>query len=236
MGSRYYDPEVGRFINADEPAVIDGDAQYLSNNLYLYCFNNPVNMIDEDGNWPSWATKIIIGTAVIAAAAVLTVVTAETGSALACFAVGALKGSAIGAAVGAANGAALGAINHRISTGSWDGAGKAAIDGAADGYVTGAITGFISGGVNSKACFVAGTAVLTKDGLNNKLSSALRGEIKRDLNAINRGKRKIIRVPSAYEIAHRLGYSAKNGYSYKYAELNMRSLHRLQHRIMGYKY
>ena len=27
-------------------------------NLYQYCFNNPVNMEDEDGGWPKWVTGI----------------------------------------------------------------------------------------------------------------------------------------------------------------------------------
>ena len=126
--------------------------------------NNPVNYSDQGGNWPSWATKLLIGTAVIAAAAILTVATAGTTTALACFAWGALKGAAIGAAVGAASGAATGAITHRITTGSWEGAGQAALEGAADGYMMGAITGFISGGLTSNVCFVAGTSVLTAGG------------------------------------------------------------------------
>jgi RHS repeat-associated protein len=165
LQSRYYDPEIGRFINADTTDVLDGGNDHiLENNLFAYCFNNPVNLSDETGEWPSWATKVLIGTAVIAAAAVLTVATAGTGTALACFAVGALKGAAIGAATGAASGAAFGAVGHRISTGSWKGAGKAALNGAADGYMTGAITGFISGGLTSNVCFVAGTSVLTASG------------------------------------------------------------------------
>ena len=60
--------------------------------------------------------------------------------------------------------------------------------------------------------------------------------LKRDINQIRRGKRTTIRVPSGYEMAHKLGYTARKGYSYKYANLNMKSVHRLQHHIMGYKY
>ena len=136
----------------------------LGHNMFAYCENNPVNKSDPDGTLPSWAKKVLIGTAVIAAAAVLTVATAGTGTALACFAVGALKGAAIGAAVGAATGAATGAVGHRISTGSWKGSGQAALEGAADGYMAGAITGFVTGGLTSSACFIAGTAVLTAAG------------------------------------------------------------------------
>ena len=121
-------------------------------------------MSDPDGTLPGWAKKVLIGTAFIAAAAILTVATAGTGTALACFAVGALQGSATGAIIGAAQGAVTGAILHRATTGSWEGAGQAALEGAADGYMAGAITGFFTGGAASKACFVAGTAVLASTG------------------------------------------------------------------------
>ena len=142
----------------------DVGGDMLGNNLFAYCMNNPVKYSDNGGNWPSWATKVLIGTAVIAAAAILTVATAGTGTAVACFAAGALKGALVGAAMGAASGAATGAITHRITTGSWEGAGQAAIEGAADGYMMGAITGFISGGLTSNVCFVAGTTVLASTG------------------------------------------------------------------------
>ena len=132
-------------------------------NLYQYCFNNPINMQDEDGGWPKWVTQVLVGTAVIAAAAALTVATAGTGTALACFAVGALKGAAVGAASGAVNGAITGVIGNRIATGSWSGSAAAALNGAAEGYMSGAITGFVVGGVTSNVCFVAGTLVHLAD-------------------------------------------------------------------------
>ena len=163
LSSRYYDPEVGRFINADDPELIGSGTGILEHNLFAYCLNNPINMTDESGYWPSWATKLVIVTAVIAAAAVLVAVSAP-GTMLACFAAGALKGAAIGAATGAASGAVTGAVSHRIQTGSWSGAGEAALNGASDGYMSGAITGFIAGGLTSNVCFVAGTAVLTAVG------------------------------------------------------------------------
>ena len=120
-------------------------------------------MEDEDGGWPKWVTQVLVGTAVIAAAAVLTVATAGTGTALACFAVGALKGAAVGAASGAISGAATGVIANRITTGSWNGTAKAALNGAASGYMSGAITGFVVGGLTSNVCFVAGTLVHLAD-------------------------------------------------------------------------
>ena len=50
LNSRYYSPEFGRFINVDsELAGVGGTTQGY--NLFAYCFNNPVNMSDPDGNW-----------------------------------------------------------------------------------------------------------------------------------------------------------------------------------------
>jgi len=48
--SRYYDPEIGRFISPDsveyiEPSSISGL------NLYVYCCNDPINMYDPSGNF-----------------------------------------------------------------------------------------------------------------------------------------------------------------------------------------
>ena len=164
LGSRYYDPEVGRFVNADDFETLTYQLDSVQGkNLYQYCFNNPINMQDEDGGWPKWVTQVLVGTAVIAAAAVLTVATAGTGTALACFAVGALKGAAVGAASGAIGGAATGVIANRITTGSWNGTAKAALNGAASGYMSGAITGFVVGGLTSNVCFVAGTLVHLAD-------------------------------------------------------------------------
>ena len=49
LNSRYYDPEVGRFINADTTDVLE-NAQYDINglNLYAYCDNNPVAGRDDE--------------------------------------------------------------------------------------------------------------------------------------------------------------------------------------------
>jgi hypothetical protein len=69
---------------------------------------------------------------------------------------------------------------------------------------------------------------------DDKVSSALKGEIKRDINEINAGKRKNIRVPHGYELAHRRGYEARNGYGYEYSDLQVIKNHRTQHKIDGY--
>ena len=47
LQSRYYDPEVGRWINVDNQLSIGSDLIGL--NLFAYCGNNPVNHVDSDG-------------------------------------------------------------------------------------------------------------------------------------------------------------------------------------------
>ena len=51
LQSRYYDPDIGRFINADNQIAGVG-GEVLGYNMFAYCFNNPVNMTDPSGNWP----------------------------------------------------------------------------------------------------------------------------------------------------------------------------------------
>ena len=55
LQSRYYDPQTGRFINADtldylEPESVNGL------NLYAYCLNNPISYVDPTGH-----SAILIG-------------------------------------------------------------------------------------------------------------------------------------------------------------------------------
>ncbi len=53
LNSRYYDSKVGRFINADEPAILQmTQGQLLGANLYAYCGNTPVNYSDPSGYGP----------------------------------------------------------------------------------------------------------------------------------------------------------------------------------------
>ena len=48
LTSRYYNPSWGRFINADGYASTGQG--FVGNNMFAYCLNNPVNMIDVDGD------------------------------------------------------------------------------------------------------------------------------------------------------------------------------------------
>jgi len=49
LQSRYYDPQVGRFINGDEVAYLGANETALSYNLFVYCESDPVNKIDRLG-------------------------------------------------------------------------------------------------------------------------------------------------------------------------------------------
>ncbi len=63
LQSRYYDPETGRFINAD--TILDTGANILGNNMFVYAANNPTNNSDYNGHWIiknaiKWVAKNIV--------------------------------------------------------------------------------------------------------------------------------------------------------------------------------
>ena len=74
LKTRYYDPEIGRFITIDDTSYLAPDT-INGLNLYAYCGNNPVMRIDENGNaWWHW----VIGALVVVSVAFATAVTAGT--------------------------------------------------------------------------------------------------------------------------------------------------------------
>ena len=86
LQSRYYNPEWERFINMDSLGGKIG--VLLSHNVFAYCNNNAVNMVDPNGNWAiaiSFAAEVIGGAAIMATAflgyAVYTYYTSSSGSA-----------------------------------------------------------------------------------------------------------------------------------------------------------
>ena len=50
LNSRYYDAEIGRFINADTIDLVFASQTTLNDkNLYAYCNNNPIGYVDTEG-------------------------------------------------------------------------------------------------------------------------------------------------------------------------------------------
>ena len=149
--SRYYDPQTGRFLNADGLEYLDPET-LGGLNLYVYCNNNPVNFIDisghdwnsfwnslgdwfnEAGNWlfdnmltpvKNFVAEnwdIILGTIAVVGLTIYSIAT---------FGIGTI---ALGMAVGAVVGAAFGAANAFVNG-----------DNVLYGVLSGSIVGMLSG-------------------------------------------------------------------------------------------
>ena len=81
LGSRYYDPAVGRFINADNVDVILASLNTTTDkNLYTYCDNNPVMRVDAGGAfWDTVFDVISLAASIVEVAANPTDVSAWVG-------------------------------------------------------------------------------------------------------------------------------------------------------------
>ena len=154
LNSRYYDPEIGRFINAD--GLVATGQGLLGNNMFAYCLNNPVMNVDPSGHAVITASSILIGIAIVAACA----------------------------ALGAISGGAISGINYLISTDTfvakdfW----ASVAGGAVSGAIMGAFTGIIlitgaSGGAMVAASAGAGALA----GLAGSVAEgAINGELQED--------------------------------------------------------
>ena len=58
LRSRYYNPEWGRFINADTRITLQ------KSNVFVYCINNPICLFDNDGTIPSFVLRVLVHNAV----------------------------------------------------------------------------------------------------------------------------------------------------------------------------
>ena len=68
VSSRYYSPELCRWISPDDIEYLDPES-VNGLNLYCYCFNNPINYIDLDGHAPKWLRNVLdIGLYIVSAA------------------------------------------------------------------------------------------------------------------------------------------------------------------------
>ena len=170
VSNRYYDSEIGRFINADDTDYIGADGSVLSCNLFAYCMNNPVNRFDVDGNWslPNWA-KIAIGAVALTGAVVLTV---ATGGGAAAVAVGVAK--VVGSvAVSTAVSAGVGYLNN----------GKqGAIDGACNGFMFGSLSACGGAALKYVSSAANKTSVATSLSESKTVADTITGYTKHGLN------------------------------------------------------
>ena len=60
LQSRYYDPAICRFINADTFATTDANG-FLSANMFAYCENNPIMRTDESGEFFNTVIGAVVG-------------------------------------------------------------------------------------------------------------------------------------------------------------------------------
>jgi len=193
--SRYYNPKLGRFIQAD--TIIPSATDYQSYNRYAYVRNNPLKYVDPSGHsFGSWFKKLgaaFLGAAIGVVVFVLVLsgfgiplsgglVTAIKSASLAEVMIAGAIGGAVGGAIsggisggikGAAFGALFGLIGGAVTAGFGKGLEKLGVEGVARFAILGSIgTGlsYATGGWHGLVTFgasIAGALVagLTIDGL-----------------------------------------------------------------------
>jgi RHS repeat-associated protein len=168
MQARYYDPNVGRFISEDPIGFEGGDT-----NLFAYADNNPLLLIDPDGEWAILAIRAGMGAfngAISGFAAGSMNGNIKAGIVGGVF--GGIAGAAVGIALPASSsyvGAAIGGMIAGATGGAVGGtvgaqmAGRSMAKGALIGAGIGAVSG-AAGGVMGQAVRGAGVATSTISG------------------------------------------------------------------------
>lgn len=186
IGARYYAPMLGRFLTVDP--------LHQGSNWYTYAANDPINLIDPDGQWIHIAIGAGIGALINTGVYLYSTPRSQwsLGGGLRAAATGAVVGGVGAATFGASMPATLGgalargavsglagqlgsdltnsAFEQKLQFSSpWTYAGSAALGGALSGLGYGANKAFQAwrGTPKGTCCFVAGTQVLTKEGYEN---------------------------------------------------------------------
>ena len=131
LNTRYYDPNVGRFLSPD--TILGANGGLLGYNLYAYCNNNPVMFSDPNGEF--FFTAIIVGAIV-----------------------GATIGGVVGGVITYNSSKESGQTGTELAISTLVGVGKGALIGATGGALVG---GTVAVAATYGAGSVAGTAMIT---------------------------------------------------------------------------
>ena len=72
LQSRYYDPDICRFINADLPQLAKAQKNIaIGINVFAYCSNNPINISDITGKGPVQSILSVIGDSISTVEAII---------------------------------------------------------------------------------------------------------------------------------------------------------------------
>ena len=63
VSSRYFDPQICRWINADDTSNLGTNSDFASVNLFAYCGNNPVSKADNGGEFGHIVVGALVGVA-----------------------------------------------------------------------------------------------------------------------------------------------------------------------------
>jgi RHS repeat-associated protein len=155
-GSRYYDPELGRFVQADTIVPSPGAPQTL--NRYSYCGNNPLKYVDPTGHFVELIFALLFAVCVGAAAGAVTA--AAFGGDIGKAALSGAIGAAFGFVAGPVGGVIGAAVSASISGGDMGTAILGAVIGAGIAYGVGQLGAeLLKQGVNRAAVQVTSNVI-----------------------------------------------------------------------------
>ncbi len=214
MGSRYYDPRLGRFLSIDPVEPDENNLHSL--NRYAYANNNPYKFTDPDGQ----AAETVID--VVSLGLSINTFRQDPG-----FVNGlALAYDGLATAIPFLPGG-IGIVRQAASKGETL---TQVVKQAADRGAAKAGEKAAEGARTASSGRAGRQERLRELATDSKVASSDRGWIKQEINSIERGSRSSIRNPPGKDLAHERGREAAKGYDYKHSNLQDRDLHRTQHR------
>ena len=188
--SRYYNPEIGRWLNADIPDVLTVTPNALTDkNLFAYCDNNPVVRSDYGGEF--W--NVVIGAVIGGAVSLVSSIVSE-----------AIEGDftwkdvgqiAISTAIGVAEGAAIAACPAAsVAISAVASAADTAINGIIDGDSAGeVITNLLASGVIGAVAGSGGSAFVKGGKLLNDAAGSVGNALRKGVHpVVKKSARRII--------------------------------------------